>query len=91
MGKKKEEKVRSSTGTLSLFLPVFLPATLAATAYAGHRAYHVDWRLWITHFLTAPGRTSRILLVLFLVLNWKSLPLAWTVSLSRTFPNTSAT
>jgi len=77
----------SSTGTLSLFFPVFLPASLAATAYAGHRAYYVDWRLWITRFLTAPGRTSRILLLIFLILNWKSLPLAWTVSLFYIFPS----
>ena len=75
-----------STGTLSLFFPVFVPVGLAATAYAGHRAYYVDWRLRARHFLTAPGRTSRILLLIFIILNWKSLPFAWTVSLSRHFP-----
>lgn len=66
-------------GTLSLFYPVFLPASAAALAYAGHRALYVDWRTFITHFLTGPGRTSRIALVFFVLLNWKSMPLAWTV------------
>ncbi|KAM7218700.1 hypothetical protein V8F06_005854 [Rhypophila decipiens] len=74
-----------STGTLGLFFPVFVPTGIAAAAYAGYRGYHVDWKFWITHFLTAPGRTSRILLVFFLVLNWKSLPLAWTVRIFHSF------
>ena len=68
-----------AVGTLALFYPVFLPLGTAAIAYAGHRAVHMDWRMLLTQFLTGPGRTSRILLVFFLVLNWKSLPLAWTV------------
>jgi hypothetical protein len=68
-----------AVGTLALFYPVFLPMSAAAIAYAGHRALYVDWRMVLTHFLTGPGRTSRILLLFFLVLNWKSLPLAWTV------------
>ncbi|KAK3325913.1 hypothetical protein B0H66DRAFT_573616 [Apodospora peruviana] len=74
-----------STGTLSLFFPVFIPAGAAAVAYAGHRAMYVDWRMWATHFLTAPGWKSRILLLLFLILNWKSLPLAWTVRIFHSF------
>ena len=71
----------ASVGTLSLFYPVFLPASAAALAYAGHRALYVDWRVWLINFLTGPGRTSRILLVFFVLLNWKSLPLGWTVRL----------
>lgn len=71
-----------AVGTLALFYPVFLPASAAAIAYAGHRALYLDWRTLLMQFLTGPGRTSRILLMFFLVLNWKSLPLAWTVSLS---------
>ncbi|KAJ4302429.1 hypothetical protein N0V88_002573 [Collariella sp. IMI 366227] len=74
-----------AVGTLSLIFPVFLPMGAAAVAYAGHRATFVDWRAVITHFLMGPGRTSRILLVLFLVLNWKSLPLAWTVRVFHAF------
>jgi hypothetical protein len=68
-----------AVGTLALFYPVFLPMGAAAVAYAGHRAMYMDWRMLLTQFLTGPGRTSRILLLFFVVLNWKSLPLAWTV------------
>jgi hypothetical protein len=64
---------------------VFMPMSAAAVAYAGHRALQADWRMLLSQFLTGPGRTSRILLVIFLVLNWKSLPLAWTVSLPLAF------
>lgn len=72
-----------AVGTLALFYPVFVPMSVATIAYAGHRALYVDWRTLLTQFLTGPGRTSRILLLFFLVLNWKSLPLAWTVSVFR--------
>ncbi|KAK0629540.1 hypothetical protein B0T17DRAFT_555515 [Bombardia bombarda] len=75
----------SSVGTLSLFWPVFVPTGAAAIAYAGHCAYYVDWPAVVLDFLTGPGRTSRILLVLFLILNWKSLPLAWTVRVFHAF------
>ncbi|KAK3681383.1 hypothetical protein B0T22DRAFT_523580 [Podospora appendiculata] len=74
-----------AVGTLALFYPVFLPASAAAVAYAGHRASLVDWPVVLREFLTGPGRTSRILLVTFLVLNWKSLPLAWTVRIFHAF------
>ncbi|KAK4040273.1 hypothetical protein C8A01DRAFT_46341 [Parachaetomium inaequale] len=74
-----------AVGTLALFYPVFLPMSAAALAYAGHRALYVDWRMVLTHFFTGPGRTSRILLVFFLALNWKSLPLAWTVRIFHSF------
>ncbi|KAL2021833.1 hypothetical protein VTK56DRAFT_6607 [Thermocarpiscus australiensis] len=74
-----------AVGTLSLFYPVFVPMSAAALAYAGHRALYVDWRMVLTRFLTGPGRTSRILLVFFLLLNWKSLPLAWTVRIFHSF------
>lgn len=76
----------ASVGTLSLFFPVFLPATGVAAAYLGHRALYVDWSSQIKHFLTGPGRLSRILLVFFLVTNWKNLPFAWTVSLGLPSP-----
>ncbi|KAK3377648.1 hypothetical protein B0H63DRAFT_524933 [Podospora didyma] len=75
----------ASVGTLSLFFPVFVPASAAALAYAGHRAFYFHWRVWLWKFLTGPGRNSRVLLLVFLVLNWKSLPLAWTVRVFHAF------
>lgn len=35
----------------------------------------------IYYFLISPGWTSRLLLVVVVALNWKNLPLAWTVRL----------
>ncbi|OIW23545.1 hypothetical protein CONLIGDRAFT_674380 [Coniochaeta ligniaria NRRL 30616] len=75
----------ASVGTLSLFFPVFVPASGVAAAYLGHRATKVDWRAKARHFLTGPGRLSRILLVFFLVTNWKSLPFAWTIRIFYAF------
>jgi hypothetical protein len=75
----EQQEVEMAVGTLALFYPVFLPMSAAITAYAGHRAWHVDWRALLTHFFTGPGRTSRILLAFFILLNWKSMPFAWTV------------
>lgn len=69
----------ASVGTLSLLVPVFVPASGLAAAYLGRRALYVDWRAAAKHFLTGPGRTSRILLVFFVLTNWKTLPFAWTV------------
>lgn len=58
----------------ALIAPVFAPLTVGGAGYA---AYKINWR----HFLTGPGRTSRILLLLFVFFNWKNMPFAWTVSL----------
>ena len=73
----------ASVGTLSLFFPVFVPSVAAVAAYLGHRALYVDWRAWFKEFFTGPGRTSRILLMIFILTNWKSMPLAWTVMLAK--------
>lgn len=47
-----------------------------ASAYV---AFKLDAPEAILAFCTGPGSYSRILAVLFLVLNWKSLPFAWSV------------
>lgn len=62
---------------LSLVVPVFAPVAIGSLGYA---AWRVDWSELVMSFLTGPGRTSRILLVLFVVFNWKNMPFAWTVS-----------
>lgn len=61
-----------TAGGLHLIGPVFLPLTVGSVAYIISR---VDWRI----FFTGPGRCRRIALLLFLLANWKSLPLSWTV------------
>jgi hypothetical protein len=66
----------SRTGGLSLVGPVFLPAAIGFAAYT---ALKINWNVALRNFLLGPGRNSRILLILFAVLNWKCLPLAWTV------------
>jgi hypothetical protein len=69
----------ASVGTLSLFFPIFLPATGAAALYFAHKALYVDWASYARDFLLGPGRTSRILLTLFILGNLKNMPFAWTV------------
>jgi hypothetical protein len=59
--------------------PVLLPASIAAIAYAAY-----DGRIngvvdLAKRFATGPGSKSRIFALLMVLVNWKSLPLAWTV------------
>jgi hypothetical protein len=62
---------------LSQVVTVVMPLVLGSAGYA---AYKINWVPLLRDFLTGPGRTSRILLLFFIVFNWKSMPLAWTVS-----------
>ncbi|KAK8115451.1 hypothetical protein PG984_011953 [Apiospora sp. TS-2023a] len=48
----------------------------SATAYVAHQSNAHES---ILAFCTGPGSYSRILLALFLAINWKSLPFAWSV------------
>lgn len=66
----------SRMDAFALLAPVFIPATVGAVGYA---AYKVNWVNTMKAFLTGPGRTSRILLLLFVFFNWKNMPFAWTV------------
>lgn len=58
--------------------PVLLPASIAAIAYG---AYHgrKDIVEFALKFFTGPGNKSRIFALVMAVVNWKSLPLMWTV------------
>lgn len=58
--------------------PVLLPAATASLAYAGYfgRGAFVDY---LVRFVTGPGRNSRLVALALVLINWKSLPLAWTV------------
>lgn len=63
----------------ALLAPVVLPVTLGGAGYA---AWKVNWKQAVKAFLTGPGRTSRIILLLFVVFNRKNMPFMWTVSLA---------
>ncbi|CAG9984556.1 unnamed protein product [Clonostachys byssicola] len=54
---------------------VFL-GLLAPSVYL---AYKLEWTEKAIEFFTGPGSYSRIFAIIVLVLNWKALPLAWTV------------
>ena len=66
-------------GALTLGTVVFGPL---AVGTAGYAAVKVDWKAAIQSFVSGPGRTSRILLLVFVFFNWKSVPFAWTVGSS---------
>ncbi|KAL6857652.1 hypothetical protein ACO1O0_005093 [Amphichorda felina] len=59
----------------AMLAPVFIPATVGG---AGYLAYKINWLNAAKDFLTGPGRTSRILLLVFVFFNWKNMPFAWT-------------
>lgn len=65
--------------------PVLLPLSVAALAWAAYngQAHGVDFA---KKFFTGPGSKSRIFALLMVVVNWKSLPLAWTVSSASSSP-----
>lgn len=71
-----------AVGGTALIVPVFLPLTVASAAYAVRAMLRVDWITFLRQFFTGPGRVSRILLLVFVLTNTKSMPLAWTVRLS---------
>ncbi|RSL82611.1 hypothetical protein CEP52_016924 [Fusarium oligoseptatum] len=62
-----------------------LAAPIALGSVAGYAAYRVNWIPMMKAFLTGPGRTSRILLLFFVMFNWKTMPLAWTYRVLYSF------
>ncbi|KAK3186891.1 hypothetical protein K4F52_004335 [Lecanicillium sp. MT-2017a] len=65
----------SKINTLKVTARLIVPAVLGSAGYA---AWRVDWQRMVRAFVTGPGRTSRILLLVFCMFNWKNLPFAWT-------------
>lgn len=65
-----------ASGALGLVVPVFVPLALGSVGYA---AWRTNWSALVQSFATGPGRTSRIMLLLFVIFNWKNMPFAWTV------------
>lgn len=64
-------------GALTLGALVFGPVVAGSAGYA---AWRVNWHAFARSFVSGPGRTSRLLLLLFVLLNCKNMPFAWTVS-----------
>ncbi|KAL2204171.1 hypothetical protein CC79DRAFT_1344333 [Sarocladium strictum] len=52
---------------------------------AGLAAWKYDAQVAVRNFVTGPGRVWRILVLLAVVLNWKSLPFAWTFRVFNSF------
>jgi hypothetical protein len=67
---------------LSVLVPMLAPVVIGSAGYA---AWRLNWETALRSFFTGPGRSSRIALLLFIIFNWKNMPLAWTVSISSTF------
>ncbi|KAI4862005.1 capsule polysaccharide biosynthesis protein [Hypoxylon rubiginosum] len=65
----------SAAGTTNKLLRVAGSALVPAIAYG---AYKGNAGRLLESFLTGPGRISRIFALVVVLLNWKSLPLAWT-------------
>lgn len=69
-------------------LGYLLPIGMGSAAVAGGLSLaHVDWKTLVRNFVTGPGRTSRVLLAIFVVVNWKSMPFVWTVREIPPFPS----
>ncbi|KJZ76898.1 hypothetical protein HIM_03775 [Hirsutella minnesotensis 3608] len=65
----------SKVGGLAMAVRVLTPLAVGSVGYA---AWRVNWPVLVRSFLTGPGRTSRILLLFFVLFNWKNMPFAWT-------------
>ncbi|KAJ2890807.1 hypothetical protein MKZ38_001316 [Zalerion maritima] len=59
---------------------ILLPTSVAAAGYGATRPATKEW---VKNFVTGPGKYSRIALLFLLLLNWKSLPGAWTIRIWR--------
>ena len=59
--------------------PIILPTALVSLAFATYISwYQSHYLIW---FFSGPGFISRIVALLLVIFNWKSLPLTWTVSI----------
>ncbi|ORY69080.1 capsule polysaccharide biosynthesis protein [Pseudomassariella vexata] len=67
----------SSAGWAQL-LQVSIPASIASLVYGLFKS-KTEAQAVALSFFTGPGKTSRIVALVVVLVNWKSLPLAWTV------------
>ncbi|KAI0383329.1 capsule polysaccharide biosynthesis protein [Hypomontagnella monticulosa] len=64
----------SSAGPANMVLKV-APALLPAIAYGAYKGNAIGM---LESFFTGPGRTSRVVALVAILINWKSMPFAWT-------------
>ncbi|OTA98506.1 hypothetical protein M426DRAFT_325920 [Hypoxylon sp. CI-4A] len=65
----------SSAGSANRVLRIAGPALLPLIAYGAYKGNALGLA---ESFFTGPGRTSRIVALVVVIVNWKSLPFAWT-------------
>ncbi|KAI3553402.1 hypothetical protein CABS01_11983 [Colletotrichum abscissum] len=51
---------------------------LAGASGLAYAAYKIHWRIVLASFFTGPGKFSRILMLIFALLNLKNMPFVWT-------------
>ncbi|KAM3469261.1 hypothetical protein MY5147_007187 [Beauveria neobassiana] len=61
--------------SFKVMVRVGVPLVLGSAGYAASR---IDWKTAVRTFLTGPGRTSRVLLLVFVLFNMKNMPFVWT-------------
>lgn len=52
---------------------------LLSAGGAAYAIYKTQWKKVLTNYFTGPGRLSRILMLIFALLNLKNMPFVWTV------------
>ena len=67
---------------LKIYRPVILPTFVAGVGYGGY-TFRDETVAYLKEFFLGPGRLTRISIFAWCIINWKSLPLVWTVSSSE--------
>jgi len=70
----------SAVASARTLVPAFGVASLATTVYYTNKLARSDLRRHLRDYFSGPGRLGRILALLFVLINLKSLPFGWTVS-----------
>lgn len=65
----------SAAGSAQRVFRIVGPALVPAIAYGAYKGNALEM---LESFFTGPSRTSRIVVLVVVLVNWKSLPLAWT-------------
>lgn len=69
-----------TTARLDAFAMIRPVMALIVISVALSTAWMLNWKKSLWDLLMGPGVLERIMITMFVLLNWKSMPLAWTVS-----------